>query len=246
VLGIINREFPGTIKEKDDPKNRGRYLVHIPELMYTIFDHPDQDGIFCANHTHKWRDTNIINEGATERGGSYHPLNIGTRVIVKFFSEDYSSGYIDRVISDYHPIDEDNDVSCMPEESEGVTNPRDNYYQVVRSKKKDIIAIRTDDEHKFWIHYYKDNEKWVTIELDDEGLTIRSEKDIDILAKENTVIKTDEKNITVNAAKILTLTAGEEIMCDGCNALQYTIEKHEKEYHSGDGETLSSDNGDVV
>jgi hypothetical protein len=243
VLGITNREFPGTIIAGDDLKNRGRYYVHIPELMYTIHD-TDQNGILCANHTHKWRDTKstevtddetITNSGTSEPGGSYYPLLVNTRVIVKFFSEDYASGYIDRVISDFYP-------ESLPEEP---GSSRDDYYQIVRSKKKDIIAINTDS-HKLWIHYYKDDEKWVTIELNDEGLHIRSEKDIKMSAEENISITTDKLDITVKAAKILTLHAGEEIKCDGCNALQYTIEKHEKEYHSVNGETLSSDNGDVV
>jgi hypothetical protein len=205
VLGITNREFPGTIKKGSDPKNRGRYLVHIPELMYTIFD-TDQDGIFCVNHTHKWRDTG---SDPTLIGGSYYPLLVGTRVIIKFFSEDYESGYIDRVISDYT-------VESLPEESVDDDNPkgdRDNYYQIVRTKEKDIISVKVPDgeKHKLQIHYTKNKGNWVIVELTDDGFYVHSEEKITEIAKNDVLIQSEESSITENAKTSISEIAGTSI-----------------------------------
>jgi hypothetical protein len=194
VLGITNREFPGKIKSEDDPKNRGRYLVHIPELMYTIFD-TNQDGIYCANHTHKWRDT--YKEVGNEKkfvGGSYYPLKTGTRVIIKFFSEDYESGYIDRIVSDYY---EDG----MPVQLYKKEKIRDKYYQVLRTSKNDLIAISTIEEKEkeesedtlplHSIHMYYDKDK-VEVICNPDGMFIFVKEDLQIEVEKEIRVKSEE------------------------------------------------------
>ena len=167
---ILNKEFPGKIiLGFDEDGKRGRYKVYVPELMYGIYDEEDQNGIFCVNHTNKTRDTYIEQDDGTKlaAGGTYFPLQIGTRVIVKFFSEDFESGYIDRIVSDYYtksqPSPDFGDTRLTPEQ-------RDDYYQVVKSKAKDMIAISTSDHgltHQIYIYY---DDKKVTLVLDDAGL----------------------------------------------------------------------------
>jgi len=159
VIGITNREFPGVIiddpkfklnkQPKYDNKNRGRYLVHIPELMYTLFD-TETDGILCVNHVTKWRDTYLGDKNQTAICGAYYPLKTGMHVIVKFFSEDYESGYIDRIVSDYYGDNVSSDVSNIEAPPEKNSMPlkirpeeRDEYYQVLRSDSNDLIAIST-------------------------------------------------------------------------------------------------------
>ncbi len=217
-----NVEYPGRILSGLDPENKGRYLVQIPELMYAIKD----EGIYCVNHTHKWRNTETTKidgetlvDGATKLGGSYYPLMVGTRVIVKFFAQDCSSGYIDRVISEHYS-------DSMPKESADCDNPRDDFYQSVRSKEKDIIAIKTSVNHKMYTHYYKkidddvnNNEKWVSIELTDEGLDIHSEKNIGITAKENIVMLSEKENIGISADKLIAINA-KKVECSGCQGLK--------------------------
>lgn len=94
INNLREKEFPGTVLKEIDPTHRGRYKVHIPELM----PHIDKtQGIWCRNHTHSWRITNSVPGYA----GQYFPLQENMKVIVKFFSNDFNTGYIDRIISDY-------------------------------------------------------------------------------------------------------------------------------------------------
>lgn len=90
---LRNNSYHGVILPDPDPKNQGRYLVHLPEL------HPllgDGKGIWCKNQVHNWR----ITPSEDYVYGSYYPLQPGTKVIVKFYQNDFHSGYIDKIISD--------------------------------------------------------------------------------------------------------------------------------------------------
>jgi hypothetical protein len=187
----VNVEYPGRIIEGLDNKdvNKGRYLVHIPELMYAI----KGEGIYCVNHTHKWRDTYIEERvtdppvGTLPVGGSYYPLIVGTRVIVKFFAQDCASGYIDRVNSDYYS-------NSMPLGLQ--TEQRDDYYQLVRTHKNDLIAISTLDEDtdalpKHSIHIYH-NKDHVEVIFNEDGLYISSKEELVINVSKKIKIKTGE------------------------------------------------------
>ena len=90
---IRQNDYHGIILPDIDPKNMGRYKVHIPELNHLI---EDDQGIFIRNQTHKWRYT----PSKYYMYGVYHPLQEGTLVLVKFYEDDLNTGYIDRVISD--------------------------------------------------------------------------------------------------------------------------------------------------
>lgn len=162
MLEITNREFPGILIKDPDPEkdsdgnviekikydetNRGRYLVYIPEIMYNIHDQP-QNGIWCVNHVHKYRDTyidEVVDKKDKSIGGQYFPLQEDMHVIVKFFSNDYRSGYIDRIISDYYGKAGDvskTEFNSMPFKL--MHEERDDYYQIIRSKNNDLIAIST-------------------------------------------------------------------------------------------------------
>lgn len=90
---VNNREFLGNIINAIDPKNMGRYKVHIPVLM----QHLSEDvGIWCKNNVDQYRITN----SSAGTYGSYMPLHIGTQVLVRFFDNDFNTGYIQKVVSD--------------------------------------------------------------------------------------------------------------------------------------------------
>ena len=135
-----------TLPKHIDTKIRGRYKVHIPELMHHL---PLQDGIWCRNRVHKNRNfklnipynqitnskyyltkeeisklpkssnihakyTSETRTGITDEKddhtmartfGSYFPLHPNTIVNVEFYEENYDSGYIVEIISDFsdHP-----------------------------------------------------------------------------------------------------------------------------------------------
>ena len=98
-MNLTEKEFLGIVLSNEDPKNldqkrKGRYKVHIPDLM----PHIDQNsGIFVKNHLHKWRITSSKNG----EYGQYFPIQPDTKVIVKFYENDSNSGYIDRIVSDF-------------------------------------------------------------------------------------------------------------------------------------------------
>ena len=49
---LRQNEYHAIVLSKQDPKNQGRYFVHIPELLPLI---PAKDGIRVKNQIHKWR-----------------------------------------------------------------------------------------------------------------------------------------------------------------------------------------------
>lgn len=154
---LINREFLGLILADPDLANQGRYKVHIPELQPHM---KETEGIWAKNHIHKWRAT-PSRDGIF---GSYYPLHSGTLVIVKFFSNDYNTAYIDRIISDHA-------AQSLPLKS----IDRDDYYQIIRTPKTNsLIAIceSTTDKPADSIHIYYKNQA-ITIVLDGAGINIK-------------------------------------------------------------------------
>ena len=138
-MKLTEKEFLAKVLKDPDPKNEGRYKVHIPDLMHHL---PEDQGIFVKNHVHKYRVT------PSEKGnyGQYFPLQENTIVIVKFFENDYNSGYIDRIISDY-------EIDSLPLK----VKDRDELYQLLRTPKYDnliVINEDTEDQPPNSIHLY--------------------------------------------------------------------------------------------
>ena len=158
-MKLTEKEFLGRVLKDPDPKNEGRYKVYIPDLMHHL---PEDQGIFVKNHVHKNRIT------PSEQGnyGQYFPLQENTVVIVKFNSNDYNSGYIDRIVSDY-------EIDSLPLK----VKDRDDFHQILRTPKYDnllIINEDTQDQPANSIHLYF-NKYRTTIIIDEQGIHIFSE-----------------------------------------------------------------------
>jgi len=246
---LTDREFGGIIGgpelviTDDDPSNRGRYRVLIPELMGNCWDDGDAP-IFCANQVTKYRDTRYnaasVGEGKEQPSGfygQYFPLHPGTKVIVKFCNEDYQSGYIDRIIGDYYE-------NSLPMALD--TKDRDQYYQLLRTVDDDLIAITCDTispsvpSRSMYFYHKKDN---VKVTFDDKGIHIYTKqasdtqitkeayvnigKGLDIVVGESLQIKvgTDNKvlisgnsDITINGNSTITVGGNCDIKANGlCN-----------------------------
>ena len=91
--GLQGKKFVGKIVEGYDPQQRGRYYVHIPDLMPHI---PDSKGMLCPNETQ----TNRAANGVGGTSGSSSPLHTGFEVHVVCETDDISSARIVGVISD--------------------------------------------------------------------------------------------------------------------------------------------------
>ena len=91
--GLQGKKFVGKIVEGFDPQQRGRYYVHIPDLMPHI---GDNKGMLCPNETQ----TNRAANGTGGTSGSNSPLHPGFEVHVVCETDDISSARIVGVISD--------------------------------------------------------------------------------------------------------------------------------------------------
>lgn len=176
---LTDKEFSGEIIAGEDPKNCGRYRVLIQELMYNIYD-KEEGFIYCNNQVTNHRST------SSDNGiyGQYFPLYPGTKVIVKFNSEDFETGYIDRIISDHYE-------NSMPL---GIpTIDRDQYYQILRTIANDLIAVthETSEIPKNGIHIYHKKDQTQII-CDENGIHIYSKKDFDQRIDGTAFVKIDE------------------------------------------------------
>lgn len=186
---LINREFIGVVLSNRDNSHRGQYMVNIPELQPHMKSY---HGIWCKNHVNKYR----VTPSRIGVVGSYYPLQSGMAVIVKFFANDINSGYVDRIISDPY-------ANTLPLE----VIERDDYYQIIRTPRyNNIIAIYEgpppiDDEgvEEQWtpensqssknvprnsIHIYF-NETRTTVVIDETGLNVKTEDNINITVHEH-------------------------------------------------------------
>jgi len=174
---LSNREYAGVIVSGEDSENRGRYKVFIPELMYHVQSESNTEdvGLLCMNHVGKYRNTQSDN-GIY---GQYFPLHPKTRVIVKFYEEDLNTGYIDRIVGDYHSESDENGVSSAPFKIE--STERDEYYQLLRTVAEDLIAIscETSSIPKNGIHIYNHRDQNVLI-LDEKGVHLYSKNNLDV------------------------------------------------------------------
>jgi len=159
------KEYIGIVLPDKDPQNRGRYKVHIPELMPHL---PQTQGIWVRNHVHKWRLTRDYHQGSY---GQYYPLHSDTVVIVKFFKDDDpNSGYIDRVLFDYT---KDQFLKSPYYEDPGNSEDRDDTYVIFKTPKYDNVFIIHEDtkEHKntIWLIY---NRGRTFLRISETGLEI--------------------------------------------------------------------------
>ena len=90
---LRQNSYHGIVLPDQDPKNMGRYKVHLPELQPLM---EDNTGIWVKNQNHKWRYT----PSKYYMSGQYCPLQEGCLVLVRFYEDDLNTGYIDRIISD--------------------------------------------------------------------------------------------------------------------------------------------------
>lgn len=177
TMKLTEKEFLANVLSDKDPKNQGRYKVHIPDLMHHL---SETEGIFVKNHIHK----NRITPSDNGNYGQYYPLQPGTIVMVKFFENDYNTGYIDRIVSDY-------EIDSLPLK----IRDRDDFHQIFRTPKFDnllVINENTTDQPPNSIHLYF-NKYRTTIIIDEEGIHIYSDdnkdeeikKDVDQLHHQN-------------------------------------------------------------
>jgi len=188
-------EYHGIVLSDKDPKNQGRYKVHIPELMPLI---EETKGIWVKNHIHKWR----YASSESYFFGEYKPLHPGILVLVKFYEDDLNTGYIDRLISDQI-------IKTMPKiavnkEPKSI-NERDDIYLIYKTPKKSnmflILEETTDKETGLdeklipnSIHqYYNENRTTIIINEDGYHLFTEDNKGTTIEKDNNEWIKGNEK-----------------------------------------------------
>ena len=173
-INLMDKEFIGTIipkgspREYDNIKMKGRYRVHIPELM----PHMEKDeGVMCKNHTSNWR----ITPSDVGEYGSYFPLHSGTHVIVKFHVNDIQSGYIDRIISDWKDGTDVLGQDCV--DSKTVETDRDEQYIIFKTPKKWSIFYVNEDTEKepntIYLVYNRDSspKRRTVFRIDESGLS---------------------------------------------------------------------------
>jgi len=170
IESLSVKEYRGKILPDKDPKQMGRYKVHI----YGKMDHlPPNQGIWCKNHIHNSR----ITKSESGTYGQYFPLQPGTEVIVRFTANDFNSGYIDRIISDSSEKTQyncENFLDSTKEKTPDSSVDRDDVYLLVKTPKKNNAIYITEDtqEHKpneIWISY---NTKRTAIKIDENGIHI--------------------------------------------------------------------------
>ena len=204
---ITNKEFIGFILPDLDPKNQGRYCVHIPELMPHF---PNTHGFWVKNNIHKYR----LTESDNGLYGQYLPLQPGTKVIVKFYTQDFNSGYIDRIISDQN----DNNLKNPPDfDTDTNSKNRDERYILVKTHKNNTYIIinedTTDEPNTFYLVFNKDDTGRRTV------LKINTETGIHEYTRDNLKIRVKKDNeIQVDGNYKLTVNGNGDISVGGnCN-----------------------------
>ena len=140
-MNLVEKEFLGVVLSNEDTKNldqkrKGRYKVHIPDIMPHI---DPNSGIFVKNHLHKWR----ITSSKYGEYGQYFPIQPDTQVIIKFHENDMNSGYIDRIVSDFRDKTDVLPQDCVEE------------IQELLDRDEKTILFKTP---KYWSIFYV-NEK---------------------------------------------------------------------------------------
>lgn len=206
LVDLKGKEFIGTVLPDLDPLQQGRYKVHVPEAMQHI---PEDQGMFYKNNVHSWRIT------PSENGeyGSYFPLHPGTKVLVKYYANDLTTGRIRKIVSDA-------DQSTDTEAQDATTvkpslTDRDEQYIIFKTPKKfNIFYVNEETEKEpntIYLVYNRDQspERRTVLRIDESGIHVwtRDNHRVRILKDENKQIdgnkslyvKLDRKaNITQN------------------------------------------------
>jgi hypothetical protein len=218
IKDLRHKEFIGRIIPKGsdkefDQKMKGRYRVHIPELMAHI---EEEKGIWCKNHVHNWRMTS----SDVGEYGSHYPLHSGTYVIVKFFENDYNTGYIDRILSDYEDNTDKEAQDCV--EVKPALTDRDEQYVIFKTPKKwNIFYVNEDTENEpntMYLIFNRDNspERRTVLRINESGIHIWTRNNQRIRIKENEDIQVDgNANKLVKGNVIIQVEGNTNISVDG-------------------------------
>lgn len=134
-INLRQYSYHGLVLPDKDPKNQGRYKIHIPELHPLI---KAAEGIWVKNQQHNWR----YGPSDDYMYGEYFPLQPGTKVLVKFYENDFHTGYVDRIISDQI-------ISTTPKiavkKIPKATTDRDDIYMLFKTPKKHNLFTVLED-----------------------------------------------------------------------------------------------------
>jgi len=210
---LIEKEFIGTILGEPDPRQMGRYKVHLPEIMQHL---TEDKGIWCKNQVHAWR----ITPSDNGEYGSYYPLHAGTKVIVKFYSNDYSSGYINRIISD---ADDNTDNEAQDGRTvKPAVLDRDEQYIIFKTPKKfNIFYVNEETEKEpntIYLVYNRDEspERRTVYRIDESGIHIwtRDNRRVRIKLDDNKQIDGD-KSLLVKKNRKANIAENEDLAVGG-------------------------------
>ena len=123
------------LSDKDELKKQGRYKVHIPELHTLI---KSDSGIWCKNQQQSWRWT----PSHDYMYGEYYPIQPGTKVLIRFYENDFHTGYIDRILSD-QVKNTTPKIGC--ELNPEASADRDDMYLIYKTPKKHNLFLVLED-----------------------------------------------------------------------------------------------------
>ena len=114
--GLQGKKFTGKVVEGFDPQQRGRYYVHVPDVMPHL---AESEGYLCRNSTHSSR----IGSHNTGTAGSQFPLHPGDQVELVCVQDDLSSMEICRKVTDDQPKSDSAPGKVMGTEPSGKMIP---------------------------------------------------------------------------------------------------------------------------
>lgn len=211
---LSSKEYRGVILKDKDPRQMGRYKVHI----YGKMDHlPTDRGIWCKNHTHNSR----ITKSSSGTYGQYFPLQPGTEVIVRFTANDFNTGCIDRIMSDGSEKSQYNLGNFLDEDKEKSPDPsvdRDDTYLLIKTPKKNnaiYITEETEDHpaNEIWISY---NTKRTAIRINEDSIYISTKDNQNIkvnLDQKVEIVKSSSKKVGEN--RVLNVEQNYDIRVNG-------------------------------
>lgn len=211
------KEYDGQIIKQDefDPHRQGKYLVHINDLYPTLPDNEPSDthAIWCRNHVHKWR----ITPSAHGEYGQYFPLQPGTRVVVVFKNRKMTSGYIDRIRSDFlHDTDmEAQDCTTVKEEMKD----RDEQYILVKTPKKNNVFYINEDTanepNTIFLIYNRDASGRRTVyRINEEGIHIYSRDNLRVRITKDWQVEINGK-VDISVSGDVNIKSNSTINIDG-------------------------------
>lgn len=217
--------YHGIVLKNKDIKKQGRYKIHIPELHTLI---KTDSGIWCKNQQHLWRWT----PSHDYMYGEYFPLQPGTKVLIRFYENDFHSGYVDRILSD-QVMNTTPKIGCKlnPE----AIDDRDDVYMLYKTPKKHNLFVILEDTKDSKngltqnlipnsIHLYynyrrttmilnQDGIHWFT--MDNRGVTVEGHNSEWVNKSEKIYVK-DTRDVYVNGSRMYTYVTGDEHrMCRG-------------------------------